>query len=64
MYEGQIQKAPASTFIPVEIVKPVAALGKLPSFAIELDGGMRLRIDAGLDEAALASVIAAVRAAS
>jgi transposase len=65
MYADEAARRPAPTsFVPVEIVKPVATAAKLPALAIELDGGVRLRIDAGLDEAALARVIAAVRASS
>ena len=64
MYGGKALSATVTPdFVPVEIVKPAASV-KLPAFAIELNGGMRLRIDAGLDEAALSRVIAAVRAAA
>ena len=50
MYKGETGNKPDASFVPIEIVKPVATSVKLPAFAIELDGGMRLRIDAGLDE--------------
>lgn len=49
-----------NSFIPIEVVKTVSSI-KLPAFAIEIEGGIRLRIDAGLDEAALARVLAVVR---
>jgi transposase len=57
--EGCAAVAAENGFIPIEVVKPQPT--KLPSLAIELDDGIRLRIDAGLDEAALARVLAAVR---